>query len=97
MAHQLPAGSRTCLVVSDDLYNSGRSGKHIVLPITLKFKGIPYHIEVSRRKVALRTKSCVMCDDVRSVSRERLSKRLGSVSPRILLLAEDSIRVLIGL
>jgi mRNA interferase MazF len=35
------AGSRPCLVVSDDLYNRGPSGKQIVLPITSTFKGIP--------------------------------------------------------
>ena len=59
------AGSRTCLVVSDDLYNRGRSGKHIVLPITSRFKGIPYHIEVTPPDGGFRTKSYVMCDDVR--------------------------------
>jgi mRNA-degrading endonuclease toxin of MazEF toxin-antitoxin module len=59
--------------------------------------GIPYHIEAMPPEGGLRAKSYVMCDDVRSVSRERLSKRLGSVSRRILLLAEDSLRVLIGL
>ena len=91
------AGRRPCVVVSDDLYNRGASGKHIVLPITSKFKGIPYHVEVTPPEGGLRTKSYVMCDDVRSVSRERLSKRLGSVSPQIVLLAEDSLRVLMGL
>jgi mRNA interferase MazF len=58
------AGSRTCLVISDDLYNRGPSSKHIVLPITSKFKGISYHIEVTPPEGGLRTKSRVMCDDV---------------------------------
>ena len=91
------AGNRPCLVVSDDLYNHGPSGKHIVLPITSKHKRIPYHIEIAPPEGGLRTKSYVMCDDIRSISRERLSKRLGFVASRTLLLAEDSLRVLIGL
>jgi len=91
------AGSRPCVIVSDDLYNRGPSGKHILLPITSKYKGIPYHIEVRPPEGGLRSKSYVMCDDVRSVSRERLSKRLGSLTARSMSLAEDSLRVLIGL
>ena len=91
------AGSRPCVVISVDLYNRGFSGKHIVLPITSKYKGIPYHIQIVPPEGGLRSKSYVMCDDVRSVSRERLSKRLGSLSARSLALAEDSLRVLTGL
>ena len=91
------AGSRPCVIVSDDLYNHGPSGKHILLPITSKYKGIPYHIEVTPPEGGLRTMSYLMCDDVRSVSRERLSKRLGSLTPGSMSLAEDSLRVLIGL
>lgn len=91
------AGSRPCVVVSDDLYNHGPSGKHIVLPVTSKHKGIPYHIEITPPEGGLRLKSYVMCDDVRSVSRERLSKRLGSISTRTLSMAEDSLRVLMAL
>ncbi len=91
------AGSRPCVIVSDDLYNHGPSGKHILLPITSKYKGIPYHIEVKPPEGGLRSKSYVMCDDVRSVSRERLSKRLGSLTARSVSMAEDSLRILIGL
>ena len=91
------AGSRPCVVVSNDLYNHGPAGKHIILPITSRHKGIPYHIEIVPPEGGLRSRSYVMCDDVRSVSRERLSKRLGSLSSRSLSLAEDSLRVLIGL
>jgi mRNA interferase MazF len=35
------AGSRPCLVISEDLYNHGPSGKHIVLPIASRYRGIP--------------------------------------------------------
>ena len=39
----------------------------------------------------------LMCDDVRSISRERLSKRLGTLTGRSMSLAEDSLRILIAL
>lgn len=60
------AGKRPCLVVSVDLFNQGASGLVVVLPITSKEKGIPFHVEVnppsedSRKEVLLNAKMCVL-------------------------------------
>jgi mRNA interferase MazF len=41
--------------------------------------------------------SFIKCEDVRSVSTERLLKRLGSVGAATLVVVEDKLRILIGL
>ena len=89
------AGRRPCLVISDDMYNSGPAEKHIVVPVTSKNKHIPYHIEVTPLEGGLRMRSFLMCDDIRSVSRERLDEKLGEVSSETLEPVADCLRILI--
>ena len=91
------AGKRPCLVVSVDPFNRGPAGLHIILPITSKAKGILSHIEVHAPEGGLTRRSFIKCEDIRSVAGERLSKRLGAVSTRTMALAEDALRILLGL
>ena len=91
------AGQRLCLVISDDIYNSGPAEKHIVVPVTSKNKRIPYHIELSPPEGGLRMRSFLMCDDVRSVSRERFEERFGAASNRTMQAVIDSLRTLLGI
>lgn len=94
--HEQP-GRRPCLVISDDLYNSGPAEKHIIVPVTSKDKRIPYHIEVLAPEGGLRMRSHLMCDDIRSVSRDRFMERFGVVSEKTILLVQDSLRTLLGM
>ncbi len=91
------AGNRPCLVISVDLFNHGPAGLAVVLPITTKDKGIPFHVEVSPPEGGLKEISLIKCEDVRSLSTERLIRRLGIVSSDKLLLVEDRLRILMGL
>ena len=91
------AGKRPCLIISVDLFNQGASGLIVVLPITSKEKGIPFHIELNPPQGGLKVRSFIKCEDVRSISVERLEKRWGAVSPEILTAVEDRLRILMGL
>ena len=91
------AGKRPCLVISVDLFNQGASGLAVVLPITSKAKGIPFHVEINPPDGGLKVKSFVKCEDVRSISTERLEKRWGVVSLETLVQIEDRLRILMGL
>jgi mRNA interferase MazF len=91
------AGKRPCLIISVDLFNQGASGLIVVLPITSKEKGIPFHVELNPPEGALKVQSFVKCEDVRSISVERLEKRWGTVSPETLIAVEDRLRILMGL
>ena len=90
------AGRRPCLILSDDIYNQGPAGKHIVVPVTSRDKGIPYHVKVTPPEGGLRLASYLMCDDIRCVSRERFENRLGSVSSQTLRAIQDHLEMLRG-
>lgn len=91
------AGKRPCLIISVDLFNQGAAGLVVVLPITSKDKGIPFHVELNPPEGGLKVRSFVKCEDVRSISVERLEKRWGTISPETLAAVEDRLRILMGL
>lgn len=91
------AGQRPCLVISVDLFNQGTSGLVVVLPVTSKNKGIPFHVTINPPEGGVKTQSFIKCEDVRSISVERLNKRWGMVSVETLAAVEDRLRILMGL
>jgi mRNA interferase MazF len=91
------AGKRPVLIVSTDAFSSGSAELAVVLPITSKAKGIPWHVPVKAGEAGLRTQSYVMCEMVRSVAHERLTKRLGAVSEATMREVEARLRILFEL
>jgi mRNA interferase MazF len=91
------AGRRPALVISVDAFNSGPAELVIVLPITSKSKGIRSHVEVNPPEAGLTVKSFIKCEDVRSVAKERLSRRRGSVSIQTMDAVEYRLHILLGL
>lgn len=91
------AGKRPALVVSVDLFNRGPAGLVVILPITTKDKGIPFHVVISPSEGGLTEKSYIKCEDIRSVSKERLFSLAGKVSSSTMAEVEDRIRILINL
>lgn len=91
------AGYRPGLVISVDTFNHGPAGLVVIIPITTKEKGIPFHVPIEPPEAGMSKKSFIKCEDVRSVSTERLSKCLGMVSPEILKVVEDRLKILLDL
>lgn len=91
------AGTRPVLIVSANLFNSSPAELVIVLPITSKAKGIRTHVEVTPPEAGMKTRSYIKCEDVRSIAKERLSKRWGRVSPATLDAVETRLRILLEL
>lgn len=91
------AGKRPCLIISVDMFNQGAAGLVVVLPITSKNKNIPFHVEVNPPEGALKVQSFIKCEDVRSISTERLEKCLGSITSETMSAVEDRLRILMGL
>jgi mRNA interferase MazF len=52
----------------------------VLIPITSKEKGIPFHVEIYQPEGGLKERSFIKCEDVRSVAKERLYQKLGTVS-----------------
>src|SRR4051794_34930941 len=78
------AGRRPVLVVSDDAFNAGLSGLVMVVPLTSKVgksRSIPAHVPVAPPEGGLKTPSVILCDQLRTISKDRLGKAAwGSVS-----------------
>ncbi|MBC7098751.1 type II toxin-antitoxin system PemK/MazF family toxin [Candidatus Bipolaricaulota bacterium] len=91
------AGRRPGLVISVDEFNHGPAGLVVVIPLTTKAKGIPLHVRVRPPEGGLDHASYIKCEDVRAISKERLLKPLGKVSPSAVAEVEDRLRILLGL
>ena len=91
------AGRRPALVVSVDPFNHGPAGLVIVLPITSKAKGIPLHVQIQPPEGGVRSTSYIKCEDVRSESKQRLARRLGTISSPTQAAVDDRLRILLGL
>src|SRR5688500_8997857 len=92
-----PAGLRPALILSVDKFNSGPAGLVVAVPMTTKHKPSPFNIPVRPPDGGLSRLSFVKCEDVRSVSKDRLVKRYGSLAAGTLANVEDMVRILLGL
>jgi mRNA interferase MazF len=91
------AGKRPCLVISVDFFNKSPAQLVVILPITSKNKRISSHVKVLPPEAGLTMESFIKCEDVRSISVDRLEKRYGAVSRETLAAVEDRLRILMGL
>jgi mRNA interferase MazF len=91
------AGQRPCLVISVDIFNQGPAGLGVVLPLTTKQKGVLWHVPVAPAESGLKLASYIKCEDIRSISLERVSRRMGSVSASVLSAVEYRISRLLGI
>ena len=74
------AGRRPAVVVSADPLNESRAGVVIVVPCTTSHRGLPSHIEIEPGPSGLDEVSYAKCEDVKSISEQRLVARLGTVN-----------------
>lgn len=72
-------GRRPVVIVSVDQISSGRGEMCIVVPFTRTDRGTPIHVRVDPPEGGLTAVSFALPENVRSISRERLAKRLGSL------------------
>ncbi|NCO69688.1 MAG: type II toxin-antitoxin system PemK/MazF family toxin, partial [Acidobacteria bacterium] len=68
-----------------------------VVPLTTTDRRIPLHVAIEASDSGLRTRSFIECEGLRSVSRERLSHRIGAVGLPILDAIADRLRILLEL
>jgi mRNA interferase MazF len=74
------SGKRPLLVISDDLFNTGSSSLVVVVPFTTRSRGVATQLEVTPPEGGLRRLSHAKCEDIRAVSKERLTLRMGQVT-----------------
>jgi mRNA interferase MazF len=91
------SGHRPALVVSVDAFNRGPADLVIVVPITSVRKSIPFHIEVQPPEAGLTMPSFIKCEEIRSVSKARFTRRLGLISDTTLKAVEDRLMIVLDL
>lgn len=91
------AGRRPVLIVSADFLNHGPAGIAILVPLTTRDRNNSLHVRIESDTTGLREVSFAKCEDVRSVSKERLTGRIGRASSSTLAAVEDRLRLLLGL
>ena len=74
------AGERPVLVISHDIFNE-RSGTVIALPITSQSQRVGLPLAMKVESVKLPKPSWLKISQIRTISTERLGRRLGRVSP----------------
>ncbi|HDQ41727.1 MAG TPA: type II toxin-antitoxin system PemK/MazF family toxin [Desulfonatronum sp.] len=90
------AGKRPGLVISDDIFNTGPAGLVVILPLTAKNKNIPLHERIAPPEGGLKEVSYVKCEDIRSISQQRLLARIGKVREERLRAIEDKVKILLS-
>ena len=91
------AGMRPALVLSVDKFNHGPADLVIVVPITKTERRIPTHVLVPAGEAGLRADSYIKCEDLRSISKDRLERYMGDVTYPRIESVERIVRVLLGL
>lgn len=88
---------RPAVIISDDRLNRSRAELTIVVPVTTTRRGLPSHIEIEPGGSGLEHTSYAKTEDVKSVSTNRLIRRLGAIPVDRLNRAEHALRLLLGL
>ena len=89
---------RPVLVVSNDTFNQGPATLLIIVPLTRTDRGIPTHIPVDPPEGGVRERSFIMCEAIRSISKDRLTgSAWGIVRPHTMALVEDRLGILLDL
>lgn len=92
------AGKRPVLIVSTNTFNHGPADLVFVLPLTRTNRNIPIHIPIYPPEGGLTSVSYILCDALRSISKDRLdSGPWGRVSNETLSRVEEILRLLLAL
>ena len=91
------SGRRPAVVVSADPLNESRAGVVIVVPTTTTPRGLPSHVEIDPASSGLDEVSYAKCEDVKSISEQRLIAQLGAVPDVVMLEIARALRFLLYL
>src|SRR5438067_3877948 len=74
------AGRRPAVIFSVNEFNTGPADLVFVVPITSTLRDLPTQVVIRPPEGGIRVESAVLCEALRSVSRERLIQKWGKVN-----------------
>jgi mRNA interferase MazF len=92
-----PAFTRPAVVISTDVLNNGPGGLVTVIPVGSARYGLRSHIELNVGNSGLDRVSFARCDQLRTVSTERLRRRRGTAAGDEISLMDQAIRFVLDL
>jgi len=87
--------SRPALIISNDLLNQSAAAMVTVVPITTRQRKLRSYLPLTPPDGGLSQTSYVICDQVRTISKERLGKRYGFLSRAALAEVESRLKFLL--
>jgi len=90
-------GTRPAVVVSNDIFNGSDAGLVVVVPLTTKARALRSFLRVEPPEGGLRQISFIICDQIRTLARSRLTRRTGALSARTLGEVERRLKILLDL
>jgi mRNA interferase MazF len=91
------AGKRPAVVISADPLNDSPAGVVVVIPITTRYRGLPNHVEIDPGSSGLDEISYAKCEDIKSISEQRLIRRLGAIEDEVTYKIARVLRLLLDL
>jgi mRNA interferase MazF len=91
------AGTRPALVLSADIFNEGPADRVVVAPVTRTERKVRWHVPVEPPEGGFIAQSFIQCENVRSVSKQRIKGLRGRVAESTMQQVEDRLRILLGL
>ena len=91
--------TRPALIIQNDVGNQ-YSPLTIVAAVTSKVPVMSFPVEVvvePAKAVGLKIRSAIRLDQIRTINRQRLIKRLGSVDPTTMRKVDEAIKISLGL
>jgi mRNA interferase MazF len=96
MGHE-QGGRRPAVIVSADPLNAGAAGVVMVVPLTTARRELRSHVEIGSGQSGLDEVSYATCEDVKSVSDQRLVSRVGQTDPEEIFAIGRVLRLLLDL
>lgn len=91
------AGVRQVLIVSSDLLNASPADLVFAVPLTSRQRNVPTHVPVNPPEAGLNRRSFAKCEDLRSISKQRLARYLGVASSSTMMMVAERLRILLDL
>jgi len=91
------SGIRPVVILSVDRFNRSAATLVFVCPITSRNRNINSRVQIDPPEGGLTLTSYILTEQLRSITQERLIRKLGSISDETMEEVEDKVRILLGL